>query len=118
MNSAPKPSPTIATLTFSAIWTSEPSSPAAAAAAALRRADVENAVHDSPVPGERADVRILPLLRRCPELHGQRLTWLDQLGREQHLRNLRNVLLRRTVRGPGELVGGSADRVQRVLLPD
>src|SRR5687767_11585586 len=126
MNSAPKPSPTIPTLTLSVICSSgsgslpQLQSPnpwsgawSSTSPPPLRRADVKYAVHDAPVPGERAHVGIVALFRRGLELDGQGFSRFHQLRREQDLRNLGDVLLRRAVRRARELVGGGANRVQR-----
>src|SRR5215211_4199013 len=160
MNSAPKPRPTIATLTFSDIYTSAsrqlPTSnsqlPREACrtthafhpdasngsprelevgrwkltlgdlpcppSAPLRCLHVQHAVHDSPVAGKRADVGILAGLGRRLELHRHRLAGFDQLGREDHLLDLRHVLLCRTIGRTGEVVGRRPDRLERALLPE
>src|SRR6187402_1819220 len=80
--------------------------------AALRLDDIEDAVHHAPVRGERAEIWITARIRRRAELERHGLARLDELGREEHLRDVRHVLLRQAGRRLRQCVGGGAERVE------
>src|SRR5205807_6738653 len=59
------------------------------------RRHLHHALHDAPVAGEGADVRIVPALLRRDELESERLLRIDELRGHDHVGRGRDVLDRK-----------------------